>query len=271
MSGFNSFESRISEMLCESNLPVKSFGRKALEFLGIDTGYDKGKGYFPNIKNTIIGNPDIEEDAAEEILVKRLHYLKSINSAQGIQNLIGTNVCFNLRTINDVDQLSPGWHQLPNTSLYTDDKNMLRVAVRQGHYSNRMPNGQFTPRGQQGQQYYHAVPQDKWKFLMQSIENAVIGSAQGGYRGSNTAYSIVKYETLGQRPSRHKLDRLVAISPDILKQFHEKIMTPLFLTRPATMAYLDITPKKLSDYGGLVGKFLKGAASLGASNPRISV
>ena len=76
-----------------------------------------------------------------------------------------------------------------------------------------------------------SVYRDQWENFLNIVQNGIVGSSQRGYAAGANVNSILTGSAPGtyRKKGEVKYAEQGAISPDVMKKFHEKIMIPLFM------------------------------------------
>lgn len=114
------------------------------------------------------------------------------------------------------------------------------------------------------------IYRDMWKLFLDHIEDSLVGAAQLKYFPGITPYEILigKLSSTSQRRADKKFGDIHTVDPTAIRQFHEKIMIPLFMSGPnACIAYLtseEWEKRTGESYLKRAGKkFFQGALDLG--------
>lgn len=121
------------------------------------------------------------------------------------------------------------------------------------------------------------IYKDKWNDFLNTVQNGVVGAGQHRFKTGANAYSILT----GSAPRTYGRTGMInykttqAVGPEILKNFHEKIMLPLFIKPSNVLLYATAEQWNSISKGGVLYKTVTGLGkqiyTAGQNAPRVSL
>lgn len=315
MAEFNNFEIRTNGIVNEAASDILNDTQKALKrmtpgselFNGpghITIKYESDKNYYPNIRSGFMGLKNLKQDEANNKVIAYIDQLKTIRAwdfrspdLSKIQNYISNEYSPNymmdaqeelnaattaFQTISSAFPTPPSFMQVAQldaavvelTQANTKYYNMNNQSGTVDPPENQVPGSKFLRNDGKKVSIYR----DKWDVFLNIVQNAVVGAGQERYQSNATTYSIV----LGEAPGEHTKEKRVryqdtkTLSPQILQQFHDKIMVPLFLSgKNNVLIYATTEQWNSISQGGRAYKIATGLAAqaytAGQNRPKVSL
>lgn len=123
----------------------------------------------------------------------------------------------------------------------------------------------------------YTIYKDKWTDFLNTVQNGIVGTGQQKYKTGANPYAILRGAAPGTYGKKGEISfaKTPAINPEILKNFHERIMIPLFMKNPDVLLYA--TPEQWASIskGGIPYKGITGLGkqifSAGQNAPKVTL